>query len=47
MVLFTLYKTMWVTGYAISSHCLAALTAKLSAFNRHMQHKAYYSSNLK
>ena len=27
---------------AISSHCLAALTAKMSAFNRHIQQNAYY-----
>jgi len=33
-LLFTQYKTTWLT--AISSHCLAALPANMSAFSNHM-----------
>jgi len=44
MLLFTQYKTTWLT--AISSHCLAALPAKMSAFNSYMLQNAYYC-NLK
>jgi len=39
MLLFTKYKTTWVTS--ISSHCLAALPAKMSAFNSPMPQNAY------
>jgi len=43
MLLFTQYnKCMWRT--AISSHGLAALPAKVPAFNSHMQQNAYYRS---
>jgi len=44
MILFTQYKNAWLT--AISSHCLIALPAKMSAFNSHMRQNGYYR-NLK
>jgi len=43
-LLFTQYKTTLLS--AISSHCLAALPAKMSAFNSHMRQNIYYP-NLK
>jgi len=37
MLLFTQYETTWLA--AISSYCIAALPAKMSAFNSHMRQK--------
>jgi len=39
-LLFTQYKTTWLT--AISSHCVAALPSKISAFNISMRQNACY-----
>ena len=39
LVLFTQYKTIWLT--AISSNCLAALLAKMPAFNSHWRQNTY------
>jgi len=38
MLRFTHYKTAWLA--VNSSHCLAALPAKMSAFNSHMRQNA-------
>jgi len=40
MLLFTQYKATWLT--AICSHCVAALPAKMSAFNGYFRQNAYY-----
>jgi len=37
-LLFTPYKTTWLT--AISSHCLTAVSSKISVFNSKQQHTA-------
>jgi len=44
MLYFTQHKTTWFN--TISSHCLAALLAKMSKFNSHKRQNAY-CSNLK
>ena len=43
VILFTQNKSTWLS--AISSHCPAALSAKMSAFSNHMQQNAYFRNN--